>query len=186
MSVIQQRLAEDLESSFVEVVRAYQDAVFSIVLGIVGNREDAEEVTQDALVRAFKALRGYERQRIFELRLRPWLVQIAVNLARNRLRRRRPTVVSLDDVVHEPVSTQFEPHDHAERREEKGELAKMLAELPVGYRVAVVLRHVEGLTYEEISEVLHKPVGTVKVHVHRGLIALQRLVESDEREVLVR
>ena len=183
---MQERLAEDPTGTFPEIVRAYQDALFSIVLGILGSREDAEDVTQDAFIRAYSALVSYGDDRLRDLRLRPWLIQIAVNLARNRLRRSRPLSVSLDADRHDLALPDSEPQQHVERIEETRRWTRLLGELPVRYRVAVVLRHVEGLSYEEIASVLEKPVGTVKVHVHRGIEALQQILESHEKEVLVR
>src|SRR5213593_5180390 len=80
-------LARDLETGFPALVEAHQDRLYTIALRLLGDRRDAEEVAQDALVRAFRAMRGYQRERVAALRLRPWLASIAVNLARNRRRR---------------------------------------------------------------------------------------------------
>src|SRR6476646_10363829 len=87
------RLATDVEAAFPALVAAHQHRLYTIALRLLGDRRDAEEVAQDALVRAFRAMRGYRPDRIADLRLRPWLASITVNLARNRRRRaddRRP------------------------------------------------------------------------------------------------
>ena len=87
------RLSRDLEAAFPDLVTEHQDRLYTIALRLLGDRRDAEEVAQDALVRAFRAMAGYPRDRTASLRLRPWLASIAVNLARNRRRRlddRRP------------------------------------------------------------------------------------------------
>src|SRR5881296_3390340 len=87
------RLARDLDAAFPVLVDAHQDRLYTIALRLLGDRRDAEEVAQDTLVRAFRAMQGYGHDRIATLRLRPWLASIAVNLARNRRRRaddRRP------------------------------------------------------------------------------------------------
>src|SRR6476659_674551 len=81
------RLARDLEAGFPGLVEAHQDRLYTIALRLLGDRRDAEEVAQDALVRAFRAMREYPRERVVALQLRPWLASIAVNLARNRRRR---------------------------------------------------------------------------------------------------
>ena len=81
------RLARDVEAAFPSLVADHQDRLYTIALRLLGDRRDAEEVAQDALVRAFRAMRGYPRERIAGLRLRPWLASITVNLARNRRRR---------------------------------------------------------------------------------------------------
>ena len=81
------RLARDVEAAFPSLVADHQDRLYTIALRLLGDRRDAEEVAQDALVRAFRAMRGYPRERVAGLRLRPWLASITVNLARNRRRR---------------------------------------------------------------------------------------------------
>ncbi len=81
------RLARDLDAAFPALVADHQDRLYTIALRLLGDRRDAEEVAQDALVRAFRAMPGYPRERMAALRLRPWLASIAVNLARNRRRR---------------------------------------------------------------------------------------------------
>src|SRR5512135_2864132 len=81
------RLAADLDGAFETLVRAHADRLYGIALRLTGDGSDAEEVAQDALVRAYRALAGYEAERIRSLRIRPWLAAIAVNLTRNRRRR---------------------------------------------------------------------------------------------------
>jgi len=81
------RLARDLDAAFPELVVGHADRLYSIALRLLGSRSDAEEVAQDVLVRAYRAMAGYDSARIAELRLRPWLASIAVNLARNKRRR---------------------------------------------------------------------------------------------------
>src|SRR3954447_3411567 len=82
-----ERLARDLDGAFELLVRLHVDRCHSIALRVLGDPHDAEEVAQDALVRAYRALAGYDGARIRELRLRPWLATIVVNLCRNRVRR---------------------------------------------------------------------------------------------------
>ena len=82
-------LADDLDGSFEALVLAHQDRIYSIALRMLGDPRDAEEAAQDALVRAYRALAGYDAARIRELRLRPWLATIVLNLCRSRLSRRR-------------------------------------------------------------------------------------------------
>src|SRR5512132_1346695 len=100
-------LARDLDASFEALARAHADRCYSIALRVLGNPHDAEEVAQDALVRAYRALGGYEAQRIRDLRLRPWLATIVVNLCRNRVRRHPVSTTPLDPLVeagHEPAA----------------------------------------------------------------------------------
>jgi len=180
------RLARDLDGSFEELVVVHQRLVYGLALRVVGDRGDAEEVAQDTFERAYHALAGYETERVAAMRLRPWLARIALNLARNRLRRRPPAARALEDGDGQPLAVAApataEPAAVAERHEEQERWAGLLATLPRGWREAVVLRHVEGLPYAEVAEVLGRPVGTVKTHVHRGVRRLrEQLQEREER-----
>ena len=94
-----ERLARDLDGSFEHLVEAHVDRCYSIALRVLGNPHDAEEVAQDALVRAYRALGGYDPQRIRELRLRAWLATIVVNLCRNRVRRHPVPTTPLEPLV---------------------------------------------------------------------------------------
>ena len=176
------RLARDLDGSFEALVVAHQRLDFGLALRVVDDRADAEEVAQDTFVRAYHALAGYEAERVAAMRLRPWLAQIALNLARNRVRRRPPPHRPLEDGDGQPLAlaapAAAEPAELAERRVERDFWAGLLAGLPRGQREAVVLRHVEGLPYAEVAEVLGRPVGTVKTHVHRGVRQLRERLEA--------
>jgi RNA polymerase sigma factor (sigma-70 family) len=181
------RLARDLDGAFEELVRGHERLVFGLALRVVGDRADAEEVAQDTFERAYRALAGYEAERVAAMRLRPWLAQIALNLARNRLRRRPPPARSLEDGDGQPLAVaapaDAEPAQVAERGQERELLVGLLAALPRPYREAVVLRHVEGLPYAEVAEVLGRPVGTVKTHAHRGVRQLRVELENRKERV---
>ena len=180
------RLARDLDGSFEELVVVHQRLVYGLALRVVGDRGDAEEVAQDTFERAYHALAGYDAERVAAMRLRPWLARIALNLARNRLRRRPPAARALEDGDGQPLAVAApaaaEPAAVAERHEDTERWAELLAALPRGWREAVVLRHVEGLPYAEVAEVLGRPVGTVKTHAHRGVRQLrEQLQQREER-----
>ena len=181
------RLARDLDGSFEDLVLVHQRLVFGLALRVVGDRADAEEVAQDTFERAYHALAGYPAERVAAMRLRPWLARIALNLARNRLRRRPPPGRPLEDGDGRPLAVAgpaaAEPAQVAERGQERALLAELLAALPRPYREAVVLRHVEGLPYAEVAEVLDRPVGTGKTHVHRGVRQLRVELERREEQV---
>ena len=187
-------LADDLDGSFEVLVLAHQDRLYSIALRVLGDSRDAEEAAQDAFVRAYRALAGYDTARIRELRLRPWLATIVLNLCRSRLARRPATgrpALSLDV----PLPGTLEPRADESRGPAAATAARAAAEdwagllmtLPPAYRSAVVLRHVDGLTYPELATALDRPEGTVKAQVHRGLALLRTAFEAArlrEREEL--
>lgn len=179
------RLARDVDAAFPEVVAAHQDRLYTIALRLLGDRRDAEEVAQDALLRAYRAIGGYQRERIEALRLRPWLASIAVNLARNRRRRfedRQPPsqLEPMVDAGWDPISDdrRSAPASTADRRETQRELSTALLRLTPAVRAAIVLRHVDGLSVAEVAEALGRPEGTIKAQVHRGLRELRALLAS--------
>jgi RNA polymerase sigma-70 factor, ECF subfamily len=181
-------LAADLNGAFERLALAYQRRLFGLALRYTGRREDAEEIAQDTLVRAYRALATYPAERVQALALRPWLFQIALNVARNRARARTPDMVSLDaderGAAVEPSDDEGDrPDALAERAERRRELAAVLAALPERYRAAVILRHVQGLGYAEIASVLGQPVGTVKANVHRGVLLLRAALAGALSEV---
>jgi RNA polymerase sigma factor (sigma-70 family) len=171
------RLADDLDGAFPDVVREVSPGLYSGALRMLGNARDAEEVTQDALVRAYRALQGYPKSRIRELRLRGWVWTIAANLCRNRLRSRaRRPQRTLDGL--DPSDPGTGPEGAALSTEAQSELAALLLDLPWEVRTAIVLKHVVGLTYAEISEALDRPAGTIRSDVSRGLARLRSNLEE--------
>ncbi len=183
------RLATDLDGTFETLVRGHVDRCYAIALRILGDPHDAEEVAQDAFVRAYHALASYEPERIRELRLRGWLATIVANLARNRLRRHHPPTTPLAPLVEvglEPVADDAtDPETLAGRRVDRDELAEAILALPERYRLPIVLRHVDDLSYEDIAAALDRPVGTVKAQVHRGLAILRHTLtqQHDPQEL---
>jgi len=173
------RLSRDVDAAFPELVSSYQQAVYTTVLRLSGRQVDAADL-------AYQALRRYPPERVRQLKLRPWLITIALNLWRNQVRTatRRPAHVSLDSSP-EPPAGSGGPEEHLRRRELRTTVAGLLAQLPETQRLAVVLRHVVGLAYSEIATILHCPEGTAKSHVSRGLQHLRALTtDTDLQEEL--
>lgn len=180
MDELPARLATDLDGSFVDLVRDHQDLVFGVAVRVIGDGASAEDVAQEAFVRAYRALKRYPAERISELRPRPWLAQIALNLAKNHVRSRR-LHAELDNVAERVPSSEDGPVRLAERRDDRRMWARLLAGLPDRYRLAVALRHVDGLSYEELSATLARPVGSVKSDVHRGVALLRAAYDAEQR-----
>jgi RNA polymerase sigma-70 factor (ECF subfamily) len=181
-------LVRDLDGAFPTLVTHHQDRLYSIALRMLGDPHDAEEAAQDALVRAYRAMAGYDAARLADLRLRGWLATIVLNLCRNRLARRGSRAgmpLSLDDPTGRmaepgaPISQT--PESVAQRRDERDAWGARLLGLPPAYRAAVVLRHVDGLSYPEAAAALGRPEGTVKAQVHRGIALLRTMLEAEAR-----
>ena len=183
------RLADDLEAAFPEFLSHHQDLIYSVALRMTKRPADAEDLAQEAFIRAYRALQGYDADRIRALRPRGWLVSIVTNLARNRVRRNRPGTFDLEAAPDVAAEDRTRPDVVATRREEARAWHARLETLPPRYARAVALRHVEGLSYPELVEALGRPLGTVKSDVHRGVRMLRAVLadeyESDEvREVV--
>ncbi len=191
-------LARDLNAGFESLAYAWQDRLFAFILRMTGSPSDAEELAQETLVRAWRALADYSPQRRRALRIRPWLFQIAVNLTRNHARSRgRAGTISLDalegggeQVMHErdesPIARIADedatgaPEESLERRQRLETLAALLLELPVPHRLALTLRHIEGMSFDAIAEATGTPVGTVKSHASRGAAELRRAIAREQ------
>ena len=177
-------LARDLDGSFEELVHAHQDRLYTLAMRFLGNPSDAEEATQDAFVRAYRALGAYDAERIRHLQLKAWLATIVLNVCRNRVRRQQPVVVPIEQPSVEAPVDHIEateprsiPHESVVRREGAETWARLVLGLPERYRAPILLRHVDGLSYDEMSQTLDRPEGTLKAQVHRGLAMLRTAAE---------
>ena len=150
---------------FTSLVETHQHRIYGFALNLSGNPSDAEEIAQDAFVRAHRALQGYDAERVRDLRVSAWLHRIALNVFRNRARRKLRETVPLEAIA-EPSANGLGP-------EELHQLRAAVLALPPRYRAAIVLRHVQGFDYDEIATVLGIPAGTAKSDVHRGLAILK-------------
>ena len=173
------RLADDLDEAFPRFLAHHHDLVYGVALRMTRRPADAEDLAQDAFIRAYRALRGYPADRIAGLHSRGWLVTIVGNLARNRARRREPVGAELDAAPERPAERRTEPEQVVERREAGQAWRRRLDRLPDRYRRAVELRHVEGLSYPELAAALGRPLGTVKSDVHRGTRMLRDVVAAE-------
>lgn len=169
--LIDEALAGD-SGAFGQLVQKYQDRLFNTVIHVTGSREEAEDVVQDAFVQSFLKLESFQRNSAFYT----WLYRIAFNVAISRRRRRRPTLsveTTREVSGSEPVDASEAASDRLERQERASQLQAALAELTEEHRLILVLREMEGLCYERISEILDLPVGTVRSRLHRARTQLR-------------
>lgn len=181
-------LATELDASFEQLVLLYQDRLYAFAHHVCGSQQDAEEIVQDAFVRAYRALASYEAARVRTIALRPWLYQITLNVCRNRQRTRQPQLVPLADSNGEERAeltddSGRQPERVLERAEQSRALSQIVTGLPERYRAAVILRHIAGFGYGELAELLNQPIGTVKANVHRGTKLLRAALTAQLEEV---
>jgi RNA polymerase sigma-70 factor (ECF subfamily) len=160
-------------AAFGQLVLKYQDRLYTALSHAIGCVEEARDVAQDAFVQAFVKLESFQRQSAFYT----WLYRIAFNAAVSRNRRRRPQT-SLDGHAEatgrEPVdSREARPEESLERRERVYQVRTALQALPTDYRTVLVLREIDGCDYDQISEILDVPVGTVRSRLHRARLQLR-------------
>lgn len=173
-------LAADLDRAFPDLVGLLQDDLYSGALRMTGNRADAQDIAQETFVRAYRALAGYSPERIRSLQVRGWMWTIAINLCRNRARTRSRKPEQAFPAGFDPSSAEAGPEQVALSADAGERLGARVAALPWAQRQAVVLRHVVGLGYDEISAVLGRPTGTVKADVHRALARLREMITPEE------
>jgi len=166
------------DGAFNQLVKRYDRNVFRIAQHITQNREDAEDVVQDAFLKAFTNLHQFQEQSKFYT----WLVRIAVNEALMRLRRRRPErTVSLDEeiqtgedsVPREVADWSPNPEQNYNQAELREILTKTIQGLPPGFRTVFILRDVEGLSTEETADALELSVPAVKSRLLRARLQLR-------------
>ena len=167
-SLLARARAGDREA-FNELVRLYVDDVYSVTLRILGDRDLAQDASQDAFVSAFRAIERFRGEASF----RTWLLRIATNAARSVGRRKtRRREVRLESVSDHP-SEGADPDARAVQRHEAARAEAMLQALPEKQRLAVSLRIHQGLSYHEIGKVLDCTEGAARVNYHLGVKRLR-------------
>ncbi|MBK5188735.1 MAG: sigma-70 family RNA polymerase sigma factor [Gemmatimonadaceae bacterium] len=177
---------EGREPAFRELVRRYERPVFSLIFRMVRDRETAEDLAQDTFI---KVLNNIDRYRP-EFKLSSWLFKIANNVTIDHLRRRQLATVSLDGSPHaqtaaEAQATSLDVESRGqsaleaiESRELGSAIEQAIGRLRPEYRSCILLRHVEGRSYEEIAATLDLPLGTVKTYIHRARHELREALEE--------
>lgn len=159
---------------FGHLVERETRTVYRACLRILGDRHDAEDVTQESFIAAFRAMRSYRG----EGSLRAWLLRIATRLAFRRLAQRRPAD-PLDDAVHDlAADPRLEPARALVAAEQRHAVRDAVASLPDRYREVVALRFFGELSLAEVAETTGRPLNTVKTHLRRGLERLQPMLAS--------
>ncbi len=171
-------------TAFAELVRCHQTAVFNVAYRLLGRRQDAEDATQEAFMRAYRALDRFDTERPFA----PWIKRITTNLCYNWLdkERVRPAVTAadlsregeegadLDELAKSPTT----PEHTLTAAEQSEQVRAALLQLSPRYRVVVELRHFQDLSYSEIAEIVERPLSDVKSDLFRGRKKLAKLLKG--------
>lgn len=190
--VLVERFRGGDESAYEEIVLRYRDRIFNRVLQLLKNREDAEEVTQDAFVRAHRGLDKFRGDSSFST----WLFQIATNLAHNKYwywwRRKRGSSISLEQNLTEDGDASLldilpaegeDPAESSVTQELVDRVAECMPELNEKHREILILRNVRNLSYEEIADQLGISVGTVKSRIARARESLRTRLGKEFQKV---
>ncbi len=175
----------DSREAFVEMIRLHGDKIYNFAFRLSGNADDARDLVQEAFTRAFKHWDKYDASRPFE----SWVFKIMQNIYLDTVRRKENQgKVSLDapipggSVNWDALLPGMDrnPVENVLRQEMDSHLQQALDSLPIHYRSAIALADIEGLSYEQIAQVMACPLGTVRSRVHQGRVLLRRAFEMFE------
>ena len=167
------------EGGYRKLLEKYQGPVYSLVLRMVRNEADAEDLAHETFLRAFRSLQKFNPEFAFK----SWLFKIATNHTIDFIRKKNPNFLSLQDLPQEGepfiAGEAKTPEAEFEEKERKGVIEEAIASLSLPLRTPLLLRHREGLSYEEIQEILNLPLETVKTRIHRAMEMLGRNLKGN-------
>jgi RNA polymerase sigma-70 factor, ECF subfamily len=166
------------QDAFGEIVEIYKNSVFQLCFRMLGNRHEAEDIAQEAFLRAYVNIKSFNQ----DLKFSTWLFRIATNLCIDRIRKKKPDYYLDAEVAGTEGLTMYSqipsdtplPEKELESLELQETVQKEILKLPEKYRSAILLKYIEDLSLNEISEILDLPLGTVKTRIHRGREALRQ------------
>ncbi|MDF2546620.1 MAG: hypothetical protein K0R93_1518 [Anaerosolibacter sp.] len=163
---------------FGEIIGRYKNGVYSICMRMVGDAEEARDLSQETFIKAYNNLLKYNP----EYKFSTWIFKIATNLSIDYLRRKKHQALPLDEKLSMPYDT-ASAEDMYLHRCNKDEIERVIQELPPDYKALVILYHKEGLSYQNICDVMKLPMSKVKNRLHRARSMLkERLKEIKEEE----
>lgn len=164
--------------AFEELMQSHESRIYAIALRMMGNREDAQDCAQEAMVRIYRAMGSFKGQSA----LATWIYRITMNTCLDELRRRKARkITSLDSLVDNgwsPTDTGDTPEEHGLRVEKQNALNQAIQSLPDDMRAAIILRDVKGYSYDEIASILDANVGTIKSRISRGREKLREILSK--------
>lgn len=184
-ALINKRIKEVLkgdQNAFAEIVELFQDKLYRICYRMLGNQHEAEDIAQEAFVRAFINIHTFDTNRKFST----WLYRIGTNLCIDRIRKKKPDYYLDAEVagteglnMYSQIASKDElPEQEVLKMEMQDRVQYEISRLPDKYRAVIVLKYMEDLPLQEISEILEMPLGTVKTRIHRGREALRKQLSN--------
>jgi RNA polymerase sigma-70 factor (ECF subfamily) len=161
-------------SGFEELVRKYQDRIYNLCRYMIQDAHDAQDAAQDVFLKAYGSLKAFKP----DASLYAWLYRIAVNTCLDYKKKSRPEQAEDESVIDDLASTEPSPEQRYQSKEMGQSIQLALQKLPEHLRAAIVLKEIEDLSYEEIAEVLHTSIGTVKSRISRAREELRRLLQK--------
>lgn len=179
LSALVERCRRGDMDAFERVVAETQHGIYNLAYSLLGNHEEAQDVTQEVYVRVWRSLPGFRG----DARLSTWIYRIAVNSCLNRRRKLRGRLAEIeDDILDRLESPEADPADAAIERERNRMVWAAVGGLPAKYRVVITMFYQQQLSYEEIAEVLAMPLGTIKAQLSRARRALAGLLHTEQKE----
>ena len=165
---------------FSQVIAHYKNMVYNLAYRMSNNPHEAEDISQEAFLRAYQSLARFNPSYKFST----WLYQITLNIIRDKFKRKEIDYVSLDTPIktddsefyHQPADLTNNPEQIIARQEDAQSIQQAIYSLPLKYREVIVLRHLQDLSYIEISNILKLPTGTIKVHLYRARELLKKIL----------
>ncbi|NLY43522.1 MAG: sigma-70 family RNA polymerase sigma factor [Clostridiaceae bacterium] len=170
----------DVEA-FEQLIESYQKKVFGIAFRMLGNTEDASDVAQEVFLKVFKSITNFKE----ESSLSTWIYRIATNVCLDEIRKRKKaTVVSINSTIQledGEIDMQVEdqgphPDEIVERKELENEVKKAIERLNNEHKIVIILRDIQGLSYDEIADILQCSLGTVKSRINRARNSLKNIL----------
>jgi RNA polymerase sigma-70 factor, ECF subfamily len=163
---------QDPHKAFKWIIEEYQDRIFNLCVYMLRSREDAQEAAQDVFIKAYRSFNNFTPR----ASLYTWLYRISVNTCIDYKRKYRANFVEDEDAIVQIASSEPSPEKLSESREVTAVIEKVLESLTPDFRAIIVLKEMEGLSYEEIAEVLQITIGTVKSRISRAREELRQLI----------
>ncbi|KAA0542934.1 RNA polymerase sigma factor SigW [Bacillus sp. BGMRC 2118] len=166
------------QNAFSEIVELYKDKVYILCYRMLGNSHEAEDIAQEAFIRAYINIDSYNIDKKFST----WLYRIATNLSIDRIRKKKPDFYLDAEVKGTEGLTMYSqvasdtplPEEEVESLELQQSVQEEILKLPEKYRAVIVLKYIEELSLKEISDILGLPISTIKTRIHRGREALRK------------